>query len=129
MKEIQPYLNFDGNCREAMTFYKECLGADLFVMPSTSEPFGITPLEAIGFGAPALVSKQSGVSEIIDNVLKVDFWDVNEMANQMTAVVQNDALRDELYRNSHKEWQKLGWGEAAKVMQDIYSEHTAGAKA
>jgi glycosyltransferase involved in cell wall biosynthesis len=100
--------------------------ADLFVMPSTSEPFGITPLEAIGFGAPVLVSKQSGVSEIVQNMLKVDFWDVNEMANQITAVVQNDSLRDELHQNSHREWQKLGWGEAAKAMRDIYAQHSAG---
>lgn len=98
--------------------------ADLFVMPSTSEPFGITPLEAIGFGAPTLVSKQSGVGEIISNVLKVDFWDVDEMANQMTAVVMNDALRDELHKNSYQEWKKLGWGKAAKQMQKVYSEHT-----
>lgn len=101
--------------------------ADLFVMPSTSEPFGITPLEAIGFGAPALISKQSGVGEVIDNVLKVDFWDVNEMSNQMTAVMQNDALRDELHKNSFVEWQKLGWGEAAKQMKQVYSEHMSEA--
>jgi len=99
--------------------------ADLFVMPSTSEPFGITPLEAIGFGAPALISKQSGVGEVLENVLKVDFWDVNEMANQMTAVMQNDALRDELHKNSFVEWQKLGWGEAARQMKQVYSEHTS----
>lgn len=97
--------------------------ADLFVMPSTSEPFGITPLEAIGFGAPALISKQSGVSEVIKNVLKVDFWDVDQMANQMTAVVQNDALRDELHRNGYQEWLKLGWGEAAHKMKTIYADH------
>ncbi|HVA11217.1 MAG TPA: glycosyltransferase family 4 protein, partial [Candidatus Dormibacteraeota bacterium] len=55
--------------------------ADLFVMPSVSEPFGLTPLEAIGYGTPSLVSKQSGVSEVLKNCLKVDHWDVHEMAN------------------------------------------------
>ena len=59
-----------------------------FVMPSVSEPFGLTPLEAIGYGR-ALVSRQSGVSEVLRNCLKVDFWDVHEMANQIAAVVQN----------------------------------------
>jgi glycogen(starch) synthase len=69
-------------------------------MPSVSEPFGLTPLEAIGYGTPALVSKQSGVSEILKNCLKVDFWDINEMANKITSVMQNDSLRDVLLQNS-----------------------------
>ena len=81
--------------------------ADLFVMPSVSEPFGLTPLEAIGYGTPALVSKQSGVAEVITNCLKVDFWDIKEMANQISAVVRNDSLRDELHSQSHKEFLKL----------------------
>jgi glycogen synthase len=66
---------------------------DLFVMPSISEPFGLTPLEAISYGTPALISKQSGVSEVLINCLKVDYWDIDEMANKITAVVQNDPLR------------------------------------
>lgn len=96
---------------------------DLFVMPSVSEPFGLTPLEAIGYGTPSLVTNQSGVSEIMKNVLKVDFWDVNEMANQITAVVQNDSLRDELLKNSYKEYEKLSWSDAADKMMDIYNKH------
>ena len=87
--------------------------ADLFVMPSISEPFGLTPLEAIGYGTPALVSKQSGVSEVMMNMLKVDFWDINEMANQITAVIQNDGLRDELAAQSYREYLKLTWDSAA----------------
>jgi glycogen(starch) synthase len=97
--------------------------ADLFVMPSVSEPFGLTPLEAIGYGTPTLISKQSGVTEILKNSLKVDFWDVNEMANQITAVVQNDALRDELHSNALKEYQKLTWNHAADKLMGIYSNH------
>ena len=103
--------------------------SDLFVMPSTSEPFGITPLEAIGFGTSALISKQSGVSEVINNVLKVDFWDVNQMANQIAAVMQNDSLRDELHENAYKEWQKLGWSKASEIMRNIYSQHKVEAMA
>jgi glycosyltransferase involved in cell wall biosynthesis len=98
--------------------------ADLFVMPSVSEPFGLTPLEAIGYGTPTLISKQSGVSEIITNCLKVDYWDINEMANQITAVVQNDVLRDELHANSLKEYKKLSWGKAADQLFDVYNRHT-----
>lgn len=101
--------------------------ADLFVMPSVSEPFGLTPLEAIGYGTPALVSKQSGVSEVIKNCLKIDFWDVNEMANQITAVVQNDSLRDELVRQSFQEYLKLTWDNAADKMINAYNNHMVGA--
>jgi glycosyltransferase involved in cell wall biosynthesis len=96
---------------------------DLFVMPSVSEPFGLTPLEAIGYGTPALVSKQSGVAEVLVNCLKVDFWDVDEMANQITAVVQNDPLRDELHTNSLKEYQRLSWNNAADKLIHIYNKH------
>jgi len=66
--------------------------ADLFVMPSVSEPFGLTPFEALQLGAPVLITKQSGASEVLKNCLKVDFWDIDEMANQICAVVQNHGL-------------------------------------
>jgi glycosyltransferase involved in cell wall biosynthesis len=102
---------------------------DLFVMPSVSEPFGLTPLEAIGYGTPALVSRQSGISEVLNNCLKVDFWDVNEMANQITAVVQNDALRDVLLENSYREYEKLSWDTASNKIMDLYRQHTMEATA
>ncbi len=102
---------------------------DLFVMPSTSEPFGLTALEAIGYGnTPALVTKQSGVSEILRNCLKVDFWDVNEMANQITAVVQNDPLRDNLIANARLEYEQLSWDDASEKLESIYNQHLAGAE-
>lgn len=94
--------------------------ADLFVMPSVSEPFGLTPLEAIGYGTPVLVSKQAGVTEVINNCLKVDYWDVHEMANQISAVVENDSLRDELHNNAYKEYQRMSWNNAADKLYDIY---------
>lgn len=97
--------------------------ADLFVMPSVSEPFGLTPLEAIPYGTPSIVSKQSGVSEVLYNCLKVDFWDVQEMANQMLAVVENDALRDELHRNALREYERMSWAGAADKIMDLYAQH------
>jgi glycosyltransferase involved in cell wall biosynthesis len=100
---------------------------DLFIMPSVSEPFGLTPLEAIGYGTPSLVSKQSGVSEVLKNCLKVDFWDVDEMANQITAVMQNDALRDNLFQNANREYQQFSWNEASDKVMDVYRKHYAGA--
>lgn len=102
---------------------------DLFVMPSVSEPFGLTPLEAVSYGTPSLVSKQSGVSEVLNNCLKVDFWDVDEMANQITAVMQSDALRDELLRNAQSEYVRMSWAGASDKIADIYHRHTAGAMA
>lgn len=97
--------------------------ADLFVMPSVSEPFGLTPLESIGYGTPALVSYQSGVAEVMNNLLKVDFWDIKEMANQMISVVMYDSLRNELYNQSYKEFIKLSWDNAADKMIGTYSQH------
>jgi len=97
--------------------------ADLFVMPSVSEPFGLTALEAIGYGTPVLISRQSGVSEVIQNALKVDFWDIDEMANKMVALVQNDSLRDELYENSFKEYMSHSWDDSADKLIGIYERH------
>lgn len=97
---------------------------DLFVMPSISEPFGLTPLEAAGYGTPSLISKQSGVAEVFNNCLKVDFWDIDEMANQIVAVVRSEALRDELNNNSLEEYMKLSWGDAANKMVEHYRIHS-----
>ncbi|MDB5176042.1 MAG: putative Glycosyl transferase, group 1 family [Candidatus Saccharibacteria bacterium] len=100
--------------------------ADLFVMPSVSEPFGMTPLEAIGYGTPAMVSYQSGVAEIISNCLKVDFWDIREMANQITAVMQSDALRDTLHANAYREFETMNWDNASHKIEALYKHHLAG---
>lgn len=97
--------------------------ADLFVMPSVSEPFGLTPLEAIGYGTPVLISKQSGVSEVLKNCLKVDFWDINEMANLISSVISNDALQHELLKNSAREYERLSWDDAADKLFDVYNHH------
>ena len=96
---------------------------DLFVMPSISEPFGLTPLEAVGYGTPALISKQAGVAEVLKNCLKVDFWDIDEMANQITAVVQNDGLRDTLHQNALREYELLTWNHAADALMNTYQKH------
>lgn len=102
---------------------------DLFVMPSISEPFGLTPLEAIGYGTPALISKQAGVAEVLKHCLKVDFWDIDEMANQITAVIQNDGLRDTLHQNAFKEYEQLSWNHAADSLMTTYRKHKEMARA
>lgn len=97
--------------------------ADLFVMPSVSEPFGLTPLEAALYGTPSLLSKQSGVAEILHSCLKVDFWDVDEMANQMIATVRSDALRLQLTEGAQHEVSTMSWHKAADKVHQIYKQH------
>jgi len=96
--------------------------ADLYVMPSVSEPFGIAPLEAISHDVPAIISKQSGVSEILTHALKVDFWDTDDMANKILAVLRHDPLQRTLRQHGQIEVQKLSWLESAKGLRDIYQQ-------
>lgn len=96
--------------------------ADLFVMPSVSEPFGITALEALLNGSPVLVSKQSGVSEVILHALKTDFWDIDEMTNKVLAVLRHESLRQTLKTNGFCEVHKNTWAEAAKKTKKIYKQ-------
>ncbi len=99
--------------------------ADLYVMPSVSEPFGIAALEALNHDVPVLISKQSGVSEILRHVLKVDFWDINETANNMVAVLKNPPLQMTLREHGDLEVRKLRWQGAAEKCAKIYEELTA----
>jgi glycogen(starch) synthase len=96
---------------------------DLFVMPSVSEPFGLTVLEAIGYGTPTLISKQSGVSEVIKNALKVDFWDTQEMANQIVGALRNETLRETLSLSARAELNRLSWDSAAEQVTSMYRRH------
>jgi glycosyltransferase involved in cell wall biosynthesis len=93
---------------------------DLFVMPSISEPFGLTALEAIGYGTPAMVSKQSGVSEIVKNMLKVDFWDIDEMANKIITSFENPELLDELLNKSRSEIKNISWDQSSMKIKNLY---------
>ncbi len=94
--------------------------ADLFVLPSVSEPFGITPLESIMNGTPAIISKQSGVSEVLSHTLKVDFWDIESMANKILGVLNHDALSRTLEENGRKEVASISWKRAAQKCASLY---------
>jgi glycogen(starch) synthase len=94
--------------------------ADLYVMPSVSEPFGIAPLEALSHNVPVMISKQSGVSEVLTHVLKVDFWDVNEIANKMAAVLKYPALPKTLKQHSQHELGKFDWTDSARKCMEVY---------
>ena len=94
--------------------------ADLYVMPSVSEPFGIAPLEALNHDVPVLISKQSGVAEVLTHVLKVDFWDINEMANKIVAVLKYPPLQLTLREHGNFEVRRLRWSGAAEKCRAIY---------
>lgn len=93
---------------------------DLVVMPSVSEPFGLVPLEAIQHGAPSLISKQSGVSEVVSHVLKVDFWDVEDMANKILATLRYPVMRNQLVQEGRVEIKRLSWKNAAYKVLSLY---------
>jgi glycosyltransferase involved in cell wall biosynthesis len=96
--------------------------ADLYVMPSVSEPFGIAPLEALRHGVPVIISRQSGVAETLNHVLKVDFWDITQMADKMVGVLKYRPLRSMLSENGFAESAKFRWEDAAVKIQKIYSQ-------
>jgi len=102
------------------------LSADLFVMPSVSEPFGISTLEAMKLGTPVLISKQSGISEVVKHALKVDFWDVEEMANQILSIVRHPGIKETLAENGSREADRLTWLDAAKKVDNIIREVVPG---
>ncbi|MDR3559786.1 MAG: glycosyltransferase family 4 protein [Candidatus Pacebacteria bacterium] len=96
--------------------------ADLFVMPSVSEPFGLVALESMVNGTPVLISKQSGVSEVARNVLKTDFWDTEEMANKILAVLGSEGLPAVLKKEGFSEAREISWKEAAKKCIEFYNQ-------
>lgn len=100
--------------------------ADLYVMPSVSEPFGIAPLEALENNVPVIISKQSGVSEVLMHALKVDFWDVNEIANKIIAVLKYPPLGVTLRNYGNFEVRKLRWEDSARKCAEIYQQVLVG---
>lgn len=94
--------------------------SDLYVMPSVSEPFGIAPLEAMLYDVPVLLSRQSGVAEILHNALKVDFWDVREMADKICAVLAYPRLAAEMVKNCREELKTITWDKAAEGILGAY---------
>lgn len=96
--------------------------SDVFVMPSVSEPFGICPLEAMQSGIPTIISKQSGVSEVVKHAIKVDFWDVQAMGDAIHALLCYPSLAKMMTRFGEKESGSIKWEDAATKIQDIYRE-------
>ncbi len=99
--------------------------ADLYVMPSVSEPFGLVALESLKNGTPILISKQSGVSEVVNHALKVNFWDVDEITNKIVNVLKYPELHAELKENSFREVQGFNLDVPAQKTRDIYAKALA----
>lgn len=96
--------------------------SDAYVMPSVSEPFGISPLEALRAGVPVIISKQSGVREILTRAISVDFFDVDAMADAIHAVATYKSLAQMVVRDSRKEMQNLKWVTQAGKVKEIYED-------
>jgi glycosyltransferase involved in cell wall biosynthesis len=94
--------------------------SDVYVMPSISEPFGISPLEAIQSNVPVIISKQSGVSEILNHAIKIDFWDVDAMADAIYGILNYPALSNMFKKYGKQEVDKLKWETSAAQVREIY---------
>lgn len=94
--------------------------SDVYVMPSVSEPFGISPLEAMRTGVPSVISKQSGAAEVLKYAFKVDFWDVDAMADEIYALLKYPALADFASKYGFDEVNTLKWNNAAVKIKNVY---------
>ena len=103
--------------REVYECYKN---SDVFVMPSVSEPFGIAPLEAMQCGCPSIISKQSGCGEILDKVIKVDYWDIHAMADAIYSICTNESLYNYLRREGIKEVDGITWEKVGLRIRNCY---------
>ncbi len=116
---IDKSFSFDGFL-DAQQVQEVLADSSIFVMPSVSEPFGIVALEAVQQNIPVIISKQSGVSEVLPNALKVDFWDTELMADRILSLLKYRKIRHELVENSQKDLLRRTWYQAAKKCQDAY---------
>jgi len=94
--------------------------SDVYVMPSVSEPFGISPLEAMQSNVPVIISYQSGVSEILKYAIKVNFWDIDAMADAIYGILNYDALADFFKKYGKEEVQNLKWENSAGKLREVY---------
>jgi glycosyltransferase involved in cell wall biosynthesis len=96
--------------------------ADVFVMPSVSEPFGLTALEAISFETPVILSRQSGASEVLRHALKIDFWDVDRLAERIESLLTYPELRQSIVSMARDEVRRIHWGAAAELTLQLYRD-------
>lgn len=120
-KGIADRFHFPGFQRGRQVY--ECYkNSDVFVMPSVSEPFGIAPLEAMQCGTPSIISKQSGCGEILDKVIKVDYWDVYAMADAIYSICTNPSLFNYLQEEGIKEVNEITWEKVGQRIRTLYNK-------
>jgi glycosyltransferase involved in cell wall biosynthesis len=100
--------------------YEMLAESDVYMMPSVSEPFGISPLEAMQVGTPSIISKQSGCAEILNHVIKTDYWDIDAMADYIHAIVKYPAMYNSLRENGLAEVNNIKWEYAGQKVRRIY---------
>ena len=96
--------------------------SDVYIMPSVSEPFGISPLEAMQVGCPSIISHQSGCAEILNHAIKTDYWDIDAMADAIYAIVTCPALYKALSEQGRQEVNAIRWADAGKKVRAIYDK-------
>ena len=96
--------------------------SDVYVMPSVSEPFGIAPLEAVRSGVPVIISNQSGVSEVLEGAIKVDYWDINAISDAIYGLVKYPAIAKFIKRQALQQVKKMKWDKPAGELSEIYKE-------
>ena len=116
---IADRFHFPGFMRGKQVY--ECLkDSDVYVMPSVSEPFGISPLEAMQCGTPSIISKQSGCAEILDNCIKVDYWDIHALADAIYSICHNDSLFQYLKEEGKREVDQITWEKVGRWIRTLY---------
>ena len=102
--------------------YEMLKASDVYIMPSVSEPFGISPLEAMQMGVPSIISKQSGCAEILNNVIKTDYWDIDAMADAIHSIISYPAMYESLKNEGLEEMKGITWEKAGQKVIDIYNQ-------
>ena len=118
-RDISDRFHFTGFMKGKQV-YEVLKASDVYVMPSVSEPFGISPLEAMQCGVPSIISKQSGCAEILDYAIKVDYWDIEALADAMYSIISYPAMAEFLKVEGKKEVDEIKWEYAGRKVRAIY---------